>query len=84
MPPNVKHNIEVIAEIPVGVSDLQINYRYDGSRSNIKTKVYYVHNHIDIRQWGREPLYDIHDTLFNFGKELYENSPETWYGYSSK
>ena len=52
VPPNVNHNIEVIAEIPVGVSDQQINYRYDGSRENIQTKVYFLHNHIDIRQLG--------------------------------
>ena len=81
VPPNVAHNIEVIAEIPVGVSDLQLNYRYDGSRSDIESKVYYVHNHIDIRQWGRKPLYDIHDTLLDFGKELKQDYPQDWYGY---
>ena len=77
VPPNAINNIEVIAEIPVGVNDQQINYRYDGSRENIETKVYFVHNHIDIRQWGKSPLYDIHDTLFEFGESLNEDYPKT-------
>ena len=66
VPPNVVYNMELIAEIPVGVSDQHLNIRWDGSRNGIGSMVYLGRNHYDIRKGGLEPLRDVEHYLFEW------------------